>query len=165
MSVQPRKPHPKRRPDRPASAVRPQSQIRNPRSAIQTDWGGVAEWYDRLVGDEGSEYHREVVLPGVVRLLALAPGASVVDVACGQGVLARQLHERGLKVTGVDAAPELIRAARDRGPADIPYHVADARDLSFLPANAREHLRALALSKLKEMFSPIMACGKQRFTP
>ena len=45
----------------------------------------MAEWYDRLVGDEGSEYHREVVLPGVVRLLALPRGASVVDVACGQG--------------------------------------------------------------------------------
>src|SRR3954465_882042 len=102
-------------------------------SGPRTDWGGVAEWYDRLVGDEGSEYHREVVLPGVLRLLSLQAGASVVDVACGQGVLARQLHERGLKVTGVDAAPELIRAARERGPAEIPYHVADARDLSFLP--------------------------------
>jgi ubiquinone/menaquinone biosynthesis C-methylase UbiE len=128
-----------RRPDRRPHAKRPHKTapskpaIRNPKSEIPTDWGGVAEWYDRLVGDEGSEYHREVVLPGVLRLLSLPAGASMIDVACGQGVLARQLHERGLKVTGVDAAPELIRAARERGPAEIPYHVADARDLSFLP--------------------------------
>src|SRR6476620_11713159 len=123
-----RRPHSKR----PQRGSAPKPKIRNPQSAISTDWGGVAEWYDRLVGDEGSEYHREVVLPGVLRLLALQSAATVVDVACGQGVLARQLHERGLKVTGVDAAPELIRAARERGPTGIPYHVADARALSFL---------------------------------
>jgi ubiquinone/menaquinone biosynthesis C-methylase UbiE len=101
----------------------------------RTDWGKVAEWYDDLVGESGSEYHREVVLPGVVRLLAPEAGERVLDVACGQGVLCRVLRERGAEVTGVDAAAELIRAARERGPADIAYHVADARELTFLPAD------------------------------
>jgi ubiquinone/menaquinone biosynthesis C-methylase UbiE len=106
------------------------------RAGPRTDWGGVAEWYDRLVGDEGSEYHREVVHPGVLRLLAVQPGEGVLDVACGQGVLCRLLHERGAQVTGIDAAAELIRAARQRGPEAIRYHVADARELpnlKFLP--------------------------------
>ena len=93
----------------------------------------MAEWYDRLVGDEGSEYHREVVHPGVLRLLAMQPGQAVLDVACGQGALCRLLHEKGAQVTGVDAAAELVRAARQRGPESIRYHVGDARDLSFLP--------------------------------
>jgi ubiquinone/menaquinone biosynthesis C-methylase UbiE len=101
----------------------------------RTDWGKVAEWYDDLVGESGSEYHREVVLPGVVRLLAPQAGERVLDVACGQGVLCRLLRERGAEVTGVDAAAELVRAARERGPADIAYHVADARELTFLPAD------------------------------
>ena len=35
-----------------------------------THWEPVAEWYDELVGDKGSEYHREVVIPGVLRMLA-----------------------------------------------------------------------------------------------
>ena len=108
-----------------------------PATGPRTEWtGDVAEWYDRLVGDEGSEYHRHVVHPGVLRLLALRPGEAVADVACGQGALARLLHERGAEVTGVDAAPELIRAARLRGPEAIRYHVADARELSFLPESA-----------------------------
>src|SRR5687767_5796177 len=53
---------------------------RTPASGPRTDWGGpeVAEWYDRLVGEEGSEYHREVVLPGVTLLLALRPGERAV---------------------------------------------------------------------------------------
>src|SRR4051812_21125106 len=87
----------------------------------RTDWGDVAGWYDQLVGESGSEYQREVVLPGVLRLLALAPGDSAVDIACGQGVLCRILNERGVQVTGVDAAKELIHAARERGPESISY--------------------------------------------
>ena len=129
---------PSKRPDRPPHRPKNNpSPSRAPVSARpaagpRTDWGGVAEWYDRLVGDEGSEYHREVVHPGVLRLLAAQPGERVLDVACGQGVLCRLLHDKGAKVTGVDAAAELIRAARQRGPKDIAYHVADARELGTL---------------------------------
>ena len=126
---------------------RPQtkSDARPARGPARTDWGGVAEWYDRLVGEEGSEYHREVVLPGVMRLLSPQPGQAIVDVACGQGVLCRLLYERGVTATGVDASRELIVAARQRNtqlrptpnaPTPPPaYHVADARELGFLPEN------------------------------
>src|SRR5690348_234091 len=93
---------------------------------LKTDWGEVADWYDQLVGESGSEYHREVVLPGVLRLLDPKPGQKVIDLACGQGVLCRILHTKGAEVTGIDAADGLIRAARERGPTDIRYQVADA---------------------------------------
>src|SRR3954471_21924231 len=69
-----------------------------------THWGEVAEWYDTLVGDEGSEYHREVILPGVMRMMGGGNAKAetrnakraegnrrVLDLACGQGVLCRQL--------------------------------------------------------------------------
>jgi ubiquinone/menaquinone biosynthesis C-methylase UbiE len=98
-----------------------------------TDWGNVADWYDQHVGDTGGEYHEKVVLPGALRLLSPAPGEKIIDVACGQGVLCRALHERRVEVTGVDAAKQLIEAARQRGPAEIKYLVGDARDLSNLP--------------------------------
>lgn len=103
---------------------------------MRTDWGDVAQWYNDLVGEAGSEYHQRVVIPGVLRLLRSAGAAasgSVLDVACGQGVLCRALAEQGFQVTGVDAAPQLIEAARRRGPADIRYLVGDARSMSFLP--------------------------------
>ena len=116
----------KRRPAKRAAHSKPQQ---------RTDWGGVAEWYDRFVGDAGSEYHQHVVIPGTLRLLAPKPGESVIDVASGQGVLSRALHERRVEATGVDAARDLIRAARERGPAEIHYHVGDARDLSAFPAD------------------------------
>jgi hypothetical protein len=49
------------------------------------------------------------------------------------GVLCRLLKEKGAHVTGVDAAAELIRAARQRGPESIRYHIGDARELGFFP--------------------------------
>lgn len=102
-------------------------------SSPPTSWSGVAQWYDGLVGEAGSEYHQHVILPGVLRMLNLRPGEAVIDVACGQGVLCRALHEKGAKVTGVDAAAELVEIARKRSDAAIQYHIGDARELSFLP--------------------------------
>src|SRR5678816_478355 len=118
--MKPRKRQPTPRPTHQRPRPAPHEAPRKP-SGPRTDWGGVAEWYDRLVGDEGSEYHREVVHPGMLRLLAAQAGESVLDVACGQGVLCRLLHEKGAQVLGVDAAAELIRAARQRGPEAIRY--------------------------------------------
>jgi len=134
----PHKPHrpnprqPPRQPPLPPPPPRKLAAAPNP----TTDWNNVADWYDQFVGESGSEYHREVVLPGVVRLLNPKPGERMIDIACGQGVLARLLHERGVEMTGVDAARELIHAARQRSDAAIRYHVADARELNFLDENA-----------------------------
>src|SRR4051794_9941153 len=106
------KPKPRNRPPQPHAP--PERAPPPPAAGPRTDWGDVADWYDNLVGESGSEYHREVVLPGVVRLLAPKTGERAADIACGQGVLCRILRERGVEVTGVDAAAELIRAARER---------------------------------------------------
>jgi ubiquinone/menaquinone biosynthesis C-methylase UbiE len=99
-----------------------------------TDWGNVADWYDGLVGDEGSEFHRQVIFPGVLKLLAIQKGEEVLDIACGQGVLCRVLRQHGARPTGIDAAPELIKIARERDP-EGRYHIADAKDLSSVTAD------------------------------
>lgn len=123
-------PSPGSGPAGPAGGPRPSSAPLGPR----TDWDDVAEWYDHLVGQGGSDYHQEVVLPGILRLLGVGPHEHVLDVACGQGVLCRMLHGKGARVTGVDAAGQLIELAKERSDPGIEYHVMDARDLSALPA-------------------------------
>jgi ubiquinone/menaquinone biosynthesis C-methylase UbiE len=107
---------------------------KNPSKPMKTDWGDVAQWYDQLVGESGSEYHQKVVLPGTMRLLAIQKGEPVIDIACGQGVLCRLLEKNGGEVTGIDAANELIELARQRSQGRIHYQVGDARDTGFLPA-------------------------------
>jgi ubiquinone/menaquinone biosynthesis C-methylase UbiE len=123
---------PAARPARDAAAAGPAAPIAGRAEGVGTHWGGFASWYDELVGDAGSDYHQHVVLPGVIRLLHVHAGESVLDVACGQGVLCRLLHQKGCRVTGVDAAGELVRLAQERSDPAIAYHVADARDLSRL---------------------------------
>jgi ubiquinone/menaquinone biosynthesis C-methylase UbiE len=123
-------------------------------------WDHVAAWYDRLVGDEGSDYHRNVILPAALRLLDPQPGERILDLCCGQGVLARALlaHEPEL-VLAVDASPRLIAAAKERGPRDprIRFVVRDARRLDAL-ADGRFDAAALimAVQDLAEL-PPVLA--------
>src|SRR5688572_9804838 len=78
-------------------------------------WDQVAGWYDKLVGDKGSDYHRNVILPAAMRLLAPKAGEKILDLCCGQGVLIPLLLEAKVAgVTGVDASPRLIESARTR---------------------------------------------------
>ena len=64
-----------------------------------TSWEPVANWYDTLLEDQGSDHHRDTILPGVLRLLARSrPG--FLDVACGQGQLCRLLNDSVLTPWG-----------------------------------------------------------------
>ena len=74
----------------------------------------MASWYDKLVGDEGSDYHKNVILPAALRMLDPKANERILDLCCGQGVLARLLLEKRAEVVGVDASPKLIEAARSR---------------------------------------------------
>src|SRR5690606_15995560 len=120
-----------------------------------THWGDVAEWYDGLVGEHGDEYQQKVVLPGVLRLLSVGAGDRVLDVACGQGVLSRLLHARGVSVTGVDAAEKLIELARQRCDPSIRFIVADARNLVSLPTISEAHFTAAACVLAIQNIDPI----------
>jgi SAM-dependent methyltransferase len=54
-----------------------------------------------------------------------------LDVGCGSGRFARLLATRVASVDAVDRAPDMIAAARARGPANITYLDADIRDLDL----------------------------------
>lgn len=96
-------------------------------------WNQKAKFWDELHGDEGNEFHRQLISPSVERLLNLQQGEQVLDIGCGNGVMARRLSTLGGKVTAVDFSTELIALAKARGGA-IDYHVVDATDEKALLA-------------------------------
>ncbi|MBB5316315.1 class I SAM-dependent methyltransferase [Tunturibacter empetritectus] len=50
----------------------------------------------------------------VVALLAPQPGEHILDLGCGDGALTEQLAATGAILTGVDASPTMLAAARER---------------------------------------------------
>lgn len=48
----------------------------------------------------------------VLNLLELPPGATVIDLGCGNGALTEQLALRGWRVLGIDASEEMLKEAR-----------------------------------------------------
>ncbi|KAA0909736.1 class I SAM-dependent methyltransferase [Aquicoccus porphyridii] len=62
----------------------------------------------------------------------------VLDVATGTGWAARRLAERGVRVTGVDFAPDLLAAAKEMAGArdiDITFELGDAEALPYPDAS------------------------------
>ncbi|MBE2319947.1 class I SAM-dependent methyltransferase [Solirubrobacter sp. CPCC 204708] len=92
-------------------------------TAQGTLWGARALAWGRTE-DQQLETYREAL-----RRVPLAAGASVLDVGCGTGAFLRLAHDRGARVSGLDASPELLALARERVPA------ADLRvgDMEALP--------------------------------
>ena len=122
-------------------------------------WNRKARFWDELHGDRGNLFHRRLIEPSVLHLLALRDGESILDVGCGNGALARRLAEEGAQVTAVDFSEEMIRLAkrRSRGIASgIDYRVADATDKEALLALGAGHFAAIVCS-MTLMDIPIVA--------
>ena len=64
----------------------------------------------------------------VLKLLAPLPGERILDLGCGDGVLTEKIIAAGARVVAVDAAPDMIAAARARG---IDARVMDGQKLAF----------------------------------
>ncbi|HEX8274586.1 MAG TPA: class I SAM-dependent methyltransferase [Longimicrobiaceae bacterium] len=66
--------------------------------------------------------------------LAVAPGTRMLDVACGAGQIAIPAARAGVRVTGIDLAPNLVEQARARARAegvDAEFLEGDAEALPF----------------------------------
>ncbi|MBP9781845.1 methyltransferase domain-containing protein [Candidatus Woesebacteria bacterium] len=115
------------------------------RSKPTGSWQQVTPWYNKLVGNDGHYYHQHVVLPGVLRLLQLQPEHSLVDLGCGQGILARQIPPIA-EYLGLDVASSLIAEAQQgQLPATYTFKTANvARPLQ--PAEPRFTHAAIVLA-------------------
>src|SRR5260370_36250376 len=70
----------------------------------------------------------------VATALDLKPGASVLDLCCGQGRHAVELAKRGLRVTGLDLNSEyleLTRRAAEANKVQLETVAADMREIPF----------------------------------
>jgi SAM-dependent methyltransferase len=99
------------------------------------DWPELAEWYDAKQGDTGDLWHRELIDPPLIALVGDVRGKRLLDLACGNGYLARRFAREGAVVVGVDASSPIVEraAARERTERlGIVYLVRDAGSMPNL---------------------------------
>lgn len=65
-------------------------------------------------------------------LAGLKPGARVLEVGCGTGLLTEEIAKRGVKVFSLDISQELLKKARDKsGNREIVFFCSSAYELGF----------------------------------
>jgi len=92
-------------------------------------FNAIAPVYGLFYNKQKTRYRE--VLNGVAAQLDLTSYKNILDVGCGTGALCSILNERGLSVTGVDPAENMLAVAR-RQPENA--------NIQFLQANALEQL-------------------------
>jgi ubiquinone/menaquinone biosynthesis C-methylase UbiE len=94
-------------------------------------YDAIADFYDATVGDSVSDPATAALL----ELLGDVGGTRVLDLACGQGRVARELARCGGRVVGVDLSTALLdkaRAIETRAPLGITYLEGDVEVSSLL---------------------------------
>ena len=97
--------------------------------ATRDAWNQNAEIWDTTQGDDGNQTQRLLVNPAAERLLEPRPGQTILEIACGNGVFARQLARLGAQVVATDFSEQLLARAKARSSehaAQIDYRLVDA---------------------------------------
>lgn len=119
-------------------------------SGLGAAWDRAAgEWTRWARSRELDHPFWELNLPDFLELLP-PPGRLTLDVACGEGRLARELLRRGHNVVGVDSSPSLAAAAAASEPA-FALHVADAAAMPLADGAADLAVAMMALMAVDDV--------------
>ena len=156
-------------------AAEADAQLEQLKGEILRGWEAGAEFFDGRWGDQGDEFHVEVFGPAAERLLGLARGASVLELACGNGAFARRLGRAGMRVLATDLSPRLIEFAERRTETiadqavDVTYRVVDATDERAIVGLSEEPFDAavcvmgvMSMPLLRPMFGGVRRALKPR---
>ena len=88
-------------------------------------WQRAAPAYADTFGTISSAF-----VPALLDGVELQPGAKLLDVACGPGLVSAAAAARGANVTGVDFSPNMVAEAARRNPA-LTFRQGDAEALPF----------------------------------
>ena len=114
----------------------------------------VSQRYDGWYGSPWGEYADRAEKRLLDRLARPPPGESGLDFGCGTGRYLEWLHAKGLRVTGVDASPDMIMVARRRLAGAGARGRAFVADAGSLPFGADSFDLVVAVTSLEFMQTP-----------
>ena len=79
-------------------------------------WDGIASDWDKAIGDAGAgnDYWTHLQEPVLRRMLGSVSGQQAVDLATGNGIVARWLAQEGANVLGTDGSQKMVELAAAR---------------------------------------------------
>jgi 2-polyprenyl-3-methyl-5-hydroxy-6-metoxy-1,4-benzoquinol methylase len=113
------------------------------------------QWRGSSIGAITEALQRRLILD----LLGDVRGLTVLDVGCGDGSLAIELHKRGAIVTGIDRSSAMINSAKvaaRQQHAPIPFIMAPAEAIPF-PATRFDVVVAVTILCFVEDAAPVFA--------
>lgn len=140
------------------------------KDAVRAAWDENAAFWDENMG-EGNVFHRQLIEPSILKLLDDVSGTRVLEIACGNGQLARKLTSLGAQVTATDFSPNMIKRARAHQEPfndQIEYRVLDATDAQALAALGSNSFDAIVSSMAlmdMENIEPLIRAVPQLLKP
>ncbi len=111
---------------------------------MDKNWDSSETWYSSCVGKDGHYYHQSVIFPNLKRLLGKFQ--SILDLGCGQGVLARFLPNS--EYVGIDSSKALLQSAKKLS-KEKTFLLADVTEK--LPLEKTDFDRAIFLLSLQNI--------------
>jgi 2-polyprenyl-3-methyl-5-hydroxy-6-metoxy-1,4-benzoquinol methylase len=108
-------------------------------------WSTNAEFWDEYMGKEGNDFYQILEAPALETLVSLQEGEFALDLATGNGLVARRMAALGGIVTATDVSDAMLDRARARTSAEqaikITYCLLDVtkpKDFERLISRAEE---------------------------
>jgi SAM-dependent methyltransferase len=122
-------------------------------------WEGEAEAWARWVRTPDHDaWHWRLNWPAFLELLP-APGRLTLDLGCGEGRGGVALRECGHRVVGIDAAPTMVRLARETGAYEA-VHLADAAALALDDGAVDLVVAYMALHDIDDLAGALREAGR-----
>lgn len=99
---------------------------------ISDHWDREARLWAEVVRGHTDIYREGLALPAFLELLGEVREKTILDIACGEGSVTRELARRGAKMTAIDLAPAMIELAAEeekKEPLGIDYYVGNSARL------------------------------------
>lgn len=119
-----------------------------------TSWQKVAGWYNKSVSDEAS-CHQSLIIPKTLELLKLENNSSLLDLGCGQGVLAKSILN-SVYYQGIDLSGKLIDFAQKQDKNSL-HHYAIFDVTRPLNLDKKDFTHAAIILALQNMERPQIA--------
>jgi ubiquinone/menaquinone biosynthesis C-methylase UbiE len=128
---------------------------------VNNSWQKVGKWYGKITEGEGHYYHRNVIVPSVLKLLHLGSNSKVLDMGSGSGILGRSLSER-VEYVGVDLSETLLKEAKRQDKSFKHHYILnDASNLDIKENNFSHAVFILSLQNMREPEKAIKSASEK----